>query len=152
MFNRRREQTVSGFLIDPTKQSRDVKDTRKDSGDDLNRKASLSGPLVPGPGRTRARRECNDPLMVSTRTNLSKLSGLVAARTASSEDQQEKAGPSQPLETTNNGGRFLGLSNEADSTRKQDRMHHSLRVANSRQVDDGKTCTKEANLVSFIFH
>ncbi|PON49673.1 Serine/threonine protein kinase [Parasponia andersonii] len=146
MFNRHREETVSGFLIDPTKQSRAVKDARKDSGDDLNRRASLSGPLVPGPGRTRAGRERNDPPVVSSKASLSKLSGLVAARTASSEDQQVKAGPSQTMETTNDGGRFRGSSSDVDSTRKQDRKHHSLRVAHSRQADDGKTCTKESSL------
>ncbi|KAF4382728.1 probable serine/threonine-protein kinase At1g54610 [Cannabis sativa] len=148
VFNHRREESYSGYLIDPTKQSRVVRDSRKDSRDDHNRRTSShSGPLIPGYGLTRAGRDRNDPSNVSTRANLSKLSGLVAARTtASSEDQQEKAGSSHSQETSD-GGRLRLSNNGADSTKKQDRKHHSLRVAHSRrQVDDGKACDKESSL------
>lgn len=152
IFNHRRdEKTVSGFLVDPTKQSCAVNDAREDSGDDLSRRASLSGPLVQGSGRRRVGRECNnDPLAASTRANLSKLSGLVAARTASSDDQQENPGPSQP-ESMNNLGRFRGSINEVESARMQDRKHRSQKIVYSRPQDDGKTCTKESALVSIIF-
>lgn len=147
IFNRRREEkSVSGFLVDPTKQSRAVKDSRKDSGDDLNRKVSLSGPLVHGPGRRRSGRECNnDPLVASTRANLSKLSGLVAARTVSSDDQQENPDPPHPG-TMSDLGRFRGSMNEVESTRMQDRKHRSQKVGYSRPPTDETPCTKESSL------
>lgn len=86
--------------------------------------------------------------MVSTRANLAKLSGLVAARTSSSEDQHERSGPSRP-ETAHNGGRYARPVNEVESTRKQDRKQQ--RMPSSRPLDDERACTKEQSLVSFIF-
>ena len=154
IFGRRRdEKTVSGFLVDPTKQSREVKDMRKVSGDDLNRNASLSGPLVHGPRRTRPVRErSNDPPMVSSRANLSKLSDLVAARFSACENQQEKPGPSQP-ETMFDAGRFNGSTNhEAEPTRTQDRKHRPFKIGHSRPADDEKACAKDSSLVSSFIH
>ncbi|KAH7528851.1 hypothetical protein FEM48_Zijuj05G0121600 [Ziziphus jujuba var. spinosa] len=88
IFNPRRDEALSVFLIDPAKQA-----------------------------------------------NLSKLSGLVAARTSSSEDLHERSGPSQP-KTANNGGRFGRSVNEVESTRKQDRKHYTQRMPSSRPLDD----------------
>lgn len=149
MFNLNREGIVSGFLIDPTKQSRAANDTSKDFSENINKRSSLSGPLIRGPVSTRSGREHIVPLMVPTKANLSKLSGLVAARTASSEDQQEKTGSSR-IDTINHVCRFPGSDYEGRSKRKQDQKHHTQRVAYSRPVDDDRACTKEPSLVSFV--
>lgn len=149
MFNTRRDETFSGFLIDRTKLSQAVKDLSKDFSEDLNKKASLSGPLIRGPDYTRSRREHNDPLIVRTNANLSKLSGLVAARTTSTEDQQEKPGPSK-LDTTNTLRRFAGSVYGGKSKRKHDQKHHKQRVEYSGPMDHEKAYTKDSSLVSFV--
>lgn len=142
MFNPHREEAVSSFIIDPTKQLRTDKDGRKDFSAHHNKRTSVSGPLIHGPALAKSRKELSD----SNRTNLSKLSGLVYARTsAPSEDQKEKPGPSWP-ETTRQVGRFQGSFDGEDSTKKQDRMHHAQRITSSHQIEDEK-----ANLVSFVF-
>lgn len=142
MFNPHREEAGSSFIIDPTKQLRTDKDARKDFSAHHNKRTSVSGPLIHGPASAKSRKELND----SNRTNLSKLSGLVLARTtAPSEDLKEKPGPSWP-ETTRQVGRLQGSFDGEDPTIKQDRMHHKQRITSSHQIEDEK-----ANMVSFVF-
>lgn len=150
IFNSRREDGISGFMIDPTKQSQAAKDARKDFSETVNKRASLSGPLGRGPGGTKAGREHNDPLMISTSANLSRLSGLVATRTSSSEDQHDRSGPLRP-EALDHGGRFARSVNEGESTKKQDRKLYTQRNASSRPVEDERACTKVQSLVRLIF-
>lgn len=142
MFNPHREEAVSSFIVDPTKRLRTDKDARKDFSAHHNKRTSVSGPLIHGPAWAKSRKELND----SNRTNLANLSGLVLARTtAPSEDQKEKSGPSWP-ETTRQVGSFQGSFDGEDSTKKEDRMHHTQRITNSHQIEDEK-----ANMVSFVF-
>lgn len=150
MFNPRREENFSGFLVDPTKQTQSIKDPSKDLSENLNTRASLSGPLIRGPDCRRSGREHNDPLIDPTKANLSKLPGLVAARTTSSQDQQEKPGASR-LDTTNNVPRFPGSVHEGQSKTKHDQKLQKQRVEYSHRVDDTKSYTKDPSLVSFIF-
>ncbi|BFG25186.1 hypothetical protein CerSpe_114600 [Prunus speciosa] len=145
MFNPHREEAVSGFLVDPTKHFRTDKDARKDLSEHHNKRTSVSGPLVHGPGWPKSGKECNDSLMSSNRANLSKLSGLVLARTSLSEDQQEKPGPSGP-ETTKQVGRVPGSFDVEESTKNQERMRYAQRIARSRQMEDEKACIKEPNM------
>ncbi|KAH7533170.1 hypothetical protein FEM48_Zijuj04G0101900 [Ziziphus jujuba var. spinosa] len=84
------------------------------------------GPLNHERG-TKPGREHIHPLMVSSRANLSKLSGLVVDKTSSSEDLHERSSPSWP-KTANNGRRFARSVNEVELTRKQDRKHYTRRV------------------------
>lgn len=148
MFNPNWEGAVSGFVIDPTKQSRVLKDMSKDFSENINKRASLSGPLIRELVSTRSGREHNDLLMVPSKGNLSKLSGLVAARTSSSEDQQEKHGPSR-MDAINHVHRVPGSVYEEQCKRNQDQKHHTERVAYSHPMDDEKACIKEPSLVSF---
>lgn len=142
MFNPHREEAVSSFIIDPTKQLRTDKDARKDFSEHRNKRTSVSGPLIHGPAWAKSGKELGD----SNRTNLSKLSGLVLARTtAPSEDQKERPGTSRP-ETTRQVGRFQGSFDGEDFTKKQDQMRHTQRIPSSHQIEDEKP-----NLVSFIF-
>ncbi|PQP93838.1 putative serine/threonine-protein kinase [Prunus yedoensis var. nudiflora] len=83
--------------------------------------------------------------MSSNRANLSKLSGLVLARTSLSEDQQEKPGPSGP-ETTKQVGGVPGSFDVEESTKNRERMRYAQRIARSRQLEDEKACIKEPNM------
>ncbi|KAL6145111.1 hypothetical protein ACLB2K_055799 [Fragaria x ananassa] len=134
MFNPHREEAVSSFIIDPTKQLRTDKDARKDFSEHRNKRTSVSGPLIHGPAWAKSGKELGD----SNRTNLSKLSGLVLARTtAPSEDQKERPGTSRP-ETTRQVGRFQGSFDGEDFTKKQDQMRHTQRIPSSHQIEDEK--------------
>ena len=149
MFYSHREETHSGLLVAPPKQSRPVKEVRTGEPEHLHKKVSHSGPLVPGPRWTKSGKELDAPSAVSTAANLSKLSGLVVSRTFSlSEDHQEKPGPTQP-DTTEQLGRFSGSVSELESRRRQDHKHHSQRNGDFSQVD-GKALTKEPSLVSYL--
>lgn len=136
-------------MIDPSKQSHAAKDARKDFSETVNKRASLSGPLGHGHGGPKAVRERNDPLRVSASTNLSRLSGLVAARTSSCEDQHERSGTSR-LDALDHGGRFARSINGGESTRKHDQKLYPQRNASSRPMEDERACTKEPSLVRLI--
>ncbi|PRQ49869.1 putative protein-serine/threonine kinase CMGC-CDK-CRK7-CDK9 family [Rosa chinensis] len=134
MFNPHREEAVSSFMIDPSKQLRTDKDARKDFSENHNKRTSVSGPLIHGPAWAKSGRERGD----SNRTNLSKLSGLVLARTtAPSEDQKEKPGTSRP-ETARQVGRFQGSFDGEDFTKRQDQMRHPQRITGGHQIEDEK--------------
>ncbi|KAM1060908.1 hypothetical protein ACFX2B_025236 [Malus domestica] len=145
IFNPHRGETLSGFLVDPTKHLRSDKDARKDFAEQQSMRASVSGPLIHGPGRAKSGKEHNDSFLSSNRANLSKLSGLVMARTAMSDDQQEKPGPSGP-ETIKPVGGFPGSFDQEESAKKQERMHYTQRVASSRQMEDETASIKEPNM------
>jgi hypothetical protein len=149
LFHSHREETHSGLLVAPPKQPRPVKEVRTGEPEHLHKRVSHSGPLVPGPRWAKSGKELDAPSAVSTAANLSELSGLVASRTFSlSEDHQEKPGPTQP-DTTEQLGRFSGSVSEMESRRWQDHKHHSQRNGDFSQVD-GKACTKEPSLVSYL--
>ncbi|XP_050381599.1 probable serine/threonine-protein kinase At1g54610 [Argentina anserina] len=134
MFNPHREEATSSFIIDPTKQLRTSKDTKKDFSEHHNKRTSVSGPLIHAPAWAKSGKELGG----SNKTNLSKLSGLVLARTtAPSEDQKEKPGSSGP-ETTRPVGRFQGSFDGEDFTKKQDQMRRTQRIPSSHQIEDEK--------------
>lgn len=139
--------------INPHQQTQAVKDGNKDYLDHQRRKVSHSGPLVHGaakvshsgplvPGTTwaRAGKGHDDPAMVSTRSNLSTLSGFVASRTVLAEDHREKFGPSQ-----------LGAVKQVGVSQgsKQDHRHNFQKIADSPQ-GVGKATVKEPGLVSIL--
>ncbi|KAM1114267.1 hypothetical protein TB1_046185 [Malus domestica] len=145
MFNPHREQTLSGFLVDPTKHLPSDKDARKDFTEHQNKRTSISGPLIHGPGWAKSGKELNDSFLSSNRANLSKLSGLVMARTALSDDQQEKPGPSGQ-ETIKPVGGFPGSFDQEESAKKRERMHYTQGVASSCQMEDENGSIKEPNM------
>ncbi|KAF8411144.1 hypothetical protein HHK36_003687 [Tetracentron sinense] len=137
-FNSHQEEVASGFPIDPPRQSQAVEE--KDPQGHFHKRASHSGPLVHRAAWAKAGKNLDDAPKVSTGSELSTLSGLVAAR---SSDHREKSGPSQP-EATRLMGRFPGSFKEAsESTRKQDGKHHTQAFAGSHQKEDGRTSNKE---------
>ena len=120
--HRREVKTVSGILADPAKPSRDAKDPRRVSGDDVDRRVSMSGPLGRRP-RPVADRNPNDPLADSARPNFTKLYGSVAAGRTPLCDQ--KPGPSLP--------------------QSDDRKHRSFKIGEH----DEAACSKDSSLVRF---
>ncbi|KAG8641411.1 probable serine/threonine-protein kinase At1g54610 isoform X1 [Manihot esculenta] len=76
VFNSHKGQTVSGFLVDPSKQTQAAKEGRRDFPENQHKKVSHSGPLVQGTGWTKAGKDGNNPSTVlSTRTKRQKLEG-----------------------------------------------------------------------------
>lgn len=149
LFNPHKDEAASGFLIDLPRQTQAPKEMSKDQMEHPPNRASYSGPLVPGVGWTKAGKKYDDISMVSTRTNLSSISGLVASRTLLTEESRDKFAPSH-TEATDRVGRFSGSFDELGSSRKQDRKHQTQGIAGSRQMDNLRASTKESVVVSFI--
>ncbi|KAG8641386.1 probable serine/threonine-protein kinase At1g09600 isoform X2 [Manihot esculenta] len=144
VFNSHKGQTVSGFLVDPSKQTQAAKEGRRDFPENQHKKVSHSGPLVQGTGWTKAGKDGNNPSTVlSTRTNLSTISGLVAARTSLPDGRQGRPSTSQPEAVKSVGG-FQGSSNGLEPTSKQNQKLQVRKAADSPQADGEKS--REASL------
>ncbi|KAF5744077.1 putative ATP binding protein [Tripterygium wilfordii] len=138
IYNSHKQQTSSGFLVDPSQQRQSVEHQHK--------KVSYSGPLVHGPGRAKAGKEHDVPPAISARTNLSNFSGVVAARTSSAEVWQGKLSASQQ-ETIKHVGRSRGSFNQMESAGKEDRKCHMQKGTSSPHSGGGKFVDRESNLV-----
>ncbi|OMO54722.1 hypothetical protein COLO4_36358 [Corchorus olitorius] len=145
MFNSHRADANSGLLIDPAKQTPAAKEGSRDFVDYNRKRISHSGPLVHGPVFGKSGKEHDDLPMLSSRTNLSKLSGLVATRTLVSEDQREKPGP-LTLEAVNQASRSRRSFHESEYAGKQDVRRHMPKVAESPQTGGGRASVKESSL------
>lgn len=148
MLNSHKQQTVSGFLIDPSKQAQAIKVGRRDFLDQ-HKKVSYSGPLVRGAGWTKAGKDLDNPQVVQARTSLSTMSGLVATRTSLPEGHQEKPCTSQP-EVVKPVGRFQGSLNGLESNTKQDQNGQTQKMANHSPQAGGGKSSREPYLVSFL--
>ncbi|XP_038681414.1 probable serine/threonine-protein kinase At1g54610 isoform X2 [Tripterygium wilfordii] len=143
IYNSHKQQTNSGFLVDPSQLRQSV---QKDSVEHQHKKVSYSGPLVHGTGRAKAGKEHDVPPAISARTNLSNLSGLVAARTSSAEVWQGKLSASQQ-ETIKQVGRSRGSLNQLEFAGKEDRKCDMQKVTKSPQSGGGKFVDRESSLV-----
>ncbi|XP_022725247.1 probable serine/threonine-protein kinase At1g54610 [Durio zibethinus] len=145
MFNSRKADGFSGFLIDPPKQTPAAKEESRDALEYNRKKISHSGPLVHGTVSGKSGKEHDDLTVVSSRANLSKISALVATRTLASEDRRDEPGP-LTLEAVNQAGRSRRSFNELESAGKQDVRHHMPKTAESPQAGGGRACIKESSL------
>ncbi|XWS63420.1 hypothetical protein CRYUN_Cryun06bG0095600 [Craigia yunnanensis] len=145
MFNSHKADAFSGFLIDLPKQTPAAREESKDFLEYNRKKISHSGPLVHGTVFGKSGKEHDDLTMVSSRANLSKLSGLVATRTLASEDHRDKPGP-LTLEAVNQAGRSRRSFNELESAGKLDVRCHMPKTAESLQTGGGRACIKESSL------
>ncbi|XP_057507087.1 probable serine/threonine-protein kinase At1g54610 isoform X1 [Actinidia eriantha] len=136
VFNPYQDEAASGFPIDPPRRTQYVKDGDRDSSDQNSRRASHSGPLIPG--WTKTGKKYEDISIISTRADLSTLSGLVATRTLS-EDCRDKLGPSQQ-ESINQIARTSESLEVSGSMKNNDRKHA---INSSRQIEKGRASTKE---------
>ncbi|KAK6919066.1 Protein kinase domain [Dillenia turbinata] len=138
MFNPHQEVVSSRFLT--PRQTQEMKNTSKDLLEHQRKRAAYSGPLVPGVACPKAGKKLDDSQTFTSKADLSTLSGLVAARTSSSEDYKEKPEPVLP-EASNTIGKSSG--NLGESHRKWDRKHRVPSIVGSQWKDDGKGCAKE---------
>ncbi|XVF02007.1 hypothetical protein REPUB_Repub04eG0138900 [Reevesia pubescens] len=145
MFNSRKADGFSGFLLDPPKQTPAAKEESRDFLEYNRKKISHSGPLVHGTVFGKSGKEHDDPPIVSSKANLSKLSGLVATRTLASEEHRDKSGP-LTLEAVNQAGRSRRMFNELGSAGNQDVRRHMPKTAESPQTGGGRVCIKESSL------
>lgn len=107
------------------------------------RRASHSGPLVPGVGWTKtgnSGKKYDDISIRSTRADLSTLSGLVASRTLLSEEYRDKRGPSQPEPTKQVAG--SSESSELSGPMRKNGQN-TPSITGSRQAEKGRSSTKE---------
>ncbi|CAM8995760.1 unnamed protein product [Rhodiola kirilowii] len=137
-------EAVSGFSLGEHRQVQHEKTVSKEMLDNQNR-YSYSGPLVAGVGLMKGGKKLNDPSMTAKRTDLSKLSGLVASRTSnlsSTDDQRDKSKSSQS-NVDNHRSRFSSAFNEWDSAVKHDQNRHSQRISVACQ-DEGITQSRDS--------
>lgn len=130
------------------KQTRGLKEPSNDLFGHQRKKVSHSGPLVHGAAWEKVGKRPDHPPTISTRSNLSTLSGFVASRTGSTEDFQGKSGPSRPGAV-----RPVGRSQSSFrelSTGKQEYRQNNHKVAESPQGVAGNGIVKEASLVSSL--
>ncbi|KAJ4823107.1 hypothetical protein Tsubulata_017606 [Turnera subulata] len=141
----RGDQSVSGFLFDPSKHYQAVKNGRKDVLENQRREVSRSGPLVFGTAGNKGGKDHDNSYAPSIRSNLSTISGLVATRTSLPEARQEKPCSSQP-EVVKHAGRYQGAAfNELDSARKQDQNRQMQKIGDSPQAGGGRPSAKGPN-------
>ncbi|KAE8696623.1 putative serine/threonine-protein kinase [Hibiscus syriacus] len=138
----RNSDGFSGFLIDPPKQTSAAKENGRDFSEYNRKKVSHSGPLVYGAAFGKSGKEPDDLTRLSSRANLSMLSGLVATRTLAPEDRKDKSGP-LTLEAVNQVGRSRRSFNELEDAGKHDVRHHIPKTAESPQTGGGRPCIKE---------
>ncbi|KAK2976314.1 hypothetical protein RJ640_029218 [Escallonia rubra] len=151
LFNPHRQEAASGFLIDPPRPTKAIKEVDKDFQEHPSNRVSHSGPLVQGVGWTKAAKKYDDMSVakkyddmsvVSSRADLSTHSGLVASRTLMSEEYRDKLVPSYP-EATNRVGRIGEPSDELMHMRKQEQKHHTQSITGSFQTGNGRASTRE---------
>ncbi|CAK9314761.1 unnamed protein product [Citrullus colocynthis] len=139
VLNPHGDETVSGFLIPPPKQNQSVTEICSDTG-----RISHSGPLISKPDWMRSRKQLDDHSMALDGSNLSVLSHLVATRSNISDHPFDRPGPSQ-----SEVGRLPDFVRNSESTRKQDRIFYTHRVADSYRIENEKVCAKEQSLLAY---
>lgn len=146
MLNSRNADGFSGLLINPAKQTPTAKENGRDFLEYNRKEVSHSGPLVYGGAFWKSGKEPDDLTRLSSRANLSKLSGLVATRTSAPEDH--RSGP-LTLEPVNQAGRSRRSFPELECAGKRDVRHHMPKTTESPQTAGGRACIKEP-MVSFL--
>ncbi|KAI3457241.1 hypothetical protein Pfo_013904 [Paulownia fortunei] len=140
LFNPHKEEAASGFPIDPPRPAQGLKEMSKDHLQNPPQRVSHSVPLAPGVGWTLSGRKNNDTSIVSTRNDLSTISGLVASRALSSVESRDKL-ISSHVEATNQIGRLS--ESFGDPMRKQDRRRQAQIYSGSQQAENGRISIKE---------
>ncbi|KAL5802869.1 hypothetical protein ACOSQ4_031174 [Xanthoceras sorbifolium] len=148
-FNPHPEEVASGFPIDPPRPSQAVESSADPQGH-YPKRASHSGPLAHRAAWAKAGKNPDDAPKISTGSDLSTMSSLVAARRSLlSEDRRERSGPSQS-EVPKLIARFPGSFKEAsESLIQQDQKHCSQGVAGSQQKEDGRSSNKDPILLGY---
>ncbi|KAL4361446.1 hypothetical protein GQ457_04G005700 [Hibiscus cannabinus] len=145
MLNTGKADAFSGILFDPppVKQIPAAKERHRDFPEHNRKKISHSGPLEHGTMFKKPGKEHDLP-MVSSKANLSKLSGLVAARTSASEDHRQKPG-ALTVEAVNQAVMPRRSFSEFESAMKQDVRRHVPKTVESHLPEGGRACSKESS-------
>ncbi|CAL0333862.1 unnamed protein product [Lupinus luteus] len=125
-------EPMSGFLVFPPHEKSDGKEMRNSLSGRVYKKPSHSGPLVPGYSWAKSGREVDGEAPVSNRVNLSELSGLVASRTMSTQDQEEN-----PVHLHYRKPIEVRKSLESTS-RSESRRQNQKQIADLTQIDSGR--------------
>ncbi|KAG0484652.1 hypothetical protein HPP92_008543 [Vanilla planifolia] len=136
-FNPHQEEVASGFPIEPPR-SIPVLEAADFSQGHHPRRSSHSGPLANQGQWTKARKNDDHALKLSSAANLSTLSGLVAARRNAFLDGNERNG--SQLENTAPSGR-LSESGNAHSERRYDQQYHG---GSHRKEDESESFNNQA--------
>ncbi|KAE9616879.1 putative protein-serine/threonine kinase CMGC-CDK-CRK7-CDK9 family [Lupinus albus] len=132
-LSKHHREPVSGFLgFPPQKRLEDAKDMGNNLSGRRYKRPSHSGPLVPGYNLAMSGKEVDEGAPVSNRVNLSKLSGLVASRTTSSQDQEEK-----PVQLHHRKPIEVRKSVESTSG-SESRRHDQKWIADLTQIESGR--------------
>lgn len=137
---------MSGIAGFPHKQSEDAREMENNASGHFYKRPSHSGPLAPGSGWARGVKEVDNGPTVSNRVNLSKLSGLVASRTLTSEDQEPKPVPfpnRKPIEVR----KSLEATSGSESRRRRDKK----RIVDHSQIVNRRVPTEKSTPVSHYF-
>ncbi|MBA0711782.1 hypothetical protein Golax_010929 [Gossypium laxum] len=136
----------TGILMEPPppKQTPAAKEESRDFLEHNRKKISYSGPLVGGSVFRKSGKEHDDLPMVSSKANLSKLSGLVATRTLASDDHRQKPGP-LTLQAVNHGAKPRRSFNDFESARRHDVKQHMPKTAASPVTGGGGACSTETS-------
>ncbi|KAJ4975498.1 hypothetical protein NE237_000604 [Protea cynaroides] len=146
-FNPHQEEVASGFPIEPPRQSQ--AEASKDPQGNLHKRASHSGPLVHRSAWAKVGKNPDDGPKVSTGSDLSTLSDLVAARNLFPHDRKDKTGPSQP-EAASLISKLPGsLNDPMESNRRQDRKHHAQVLGGSRHEEDERASNNKGPVLGY---
>ncbi|XP_031104999.1 probable serine/threonine-protein kinase At1g54610 isoform X2 [Ipomoea triloba] len=138
-FNPHKE-SASGFPIDAPRPPQAVRETCKDHPEPLSERYSHSGPLAPAMQWANSGKKYDDISIGSIRANLSKLTGLVASRSALPGDSQDRLGVSR-MDSANEIEVPVALLEAA--VRNQDQKHYVQNFAGSRHIESRKPSAKE---------
>ncbi|KAK8561497.1 hypothetical protein V6N12_048567 [Hibiscus sabdariffa] len=142
MSNSLNAYEFSGFLIDPPKQAPAAKENSRDFSEYNKKKVSHSGPLIYGTAFGKPVKESDRITRLSSRANLSKLSGLVSTKTLAHENHRDNSGP-LTLEAMNQADRSRKSFNKLEHTGKHDIRCRTPKTAESPQIG-GRPYIKES--------
>ncbi|GKD43317.1 hypothetical protein Tco_1267962, partial [Tanacetum coccineum] len=138
-FNRNKDDTATGF---PIEQSR-LSHYKKEVGNGLElhppMRESYSGPLVAGTWTKLGKKY--DEISITSRANLSSLSGLVSSRTLLADDRDKRV--HSQYGSTNQRGRLSEFSQDFGNSRIHDRSDLSGRMVGPRRIESGRSSAKE---------
>ncbi|KAK8973557.1 hypothetical protein V6N11_030747 [Hibiscus sabdariffa] len=141
-FNTHPEEVASGFPIDPPRPSQ-VIEPNADAQGNHHKRACHSGPLAHRAAWAKSGKNLDDAPKISTRADLSMMSGLVAPRSSlTSDDSREKSGfPVSKAPKLI--ARFPGSFKESSKSRTERNLKHN------EQQKDGSNNNKDPVLLGY---
>lgn len=138
-FNRNKDDTATGFPIEQSRPSHYKKEAS--NGLELHppMRESYSGPLVAGTWTKSGKKY--DEVSITSRADLSGLSGLVSSRTLLADDREKRI--HSQYGSTNQRGRLSEFSQDFGHSRIHDRSDLSRSMVGPRRIESGRSSAKE---------